>query len=259
MKKLFQYLVTVLVVLLSSVMVSNAVVVDVSMQNFAFTPKNVTINAGDTVKWTNNESALHTTTSGTNCTPNGIWDSGQMGNGTSFQETFDTPGTYPYYCTFHCFSGMVGTVTVNASSTIPVPSSANSFTSPVITSPLLSTNASLAEPLGVGSVATGGSTLSLQLGLDQFAGPVDIYFLLYIPALDPLNIWEYTSTGVLQPISAGLVPLHQNVTGPISESIFGDIPTSVLPSGQYTFAILVTPTGDQSLTNYYIWVTTFPL
>ena len=256
MKKSFLYLVITLFVLLSTVIVSHAALVDVSMNNFAFNPQNTTINAGDTVKWTNNESFAHTTTSGTGCAPNGIWNSGQMANGASFQETFDIPGSYPYYCSNHCLSSnMVGTVTVDASSTIPVPSSAHVFISPVSASPVLSTNASLAVPIGVGSVATGGGTMSLQVDLDQFAGPVDVYLLLYLPVIDPGNIWELTSTGTLQPVSMGLAPLNPNVTGPISETIFEDIPTSVFPHGEYVFGVIVTPAGDQSLTKYYFWVT----
>src|SRR5512133_1766632 len=53
--------------------------VDVSMVSFAFQPKDLTINVGDTVRWTNMASAIqHTSTSGTGCTADGKWDSGLL-------------------------------------------------------------------------------------------------------------------------------------------------------------------------------------
>ncbi|MGY6217520.1 cupredoxin domain-containing protein [Methylolobus aquaticus] len=72
-----------------------------------FSPEHVEINVGDTVKW-ELVSSLHTSTSGTDCRRDGKWDS----SGTTFSRTFTEPGTYPYFCFIHCFSGMTGTVTV---------------------------------------------------------------------------------------------------------------------------------------------------
>ena len=46
---------------------------DVAIQNFAFQPNNVTILVGTTVRWTNNDSSAHTTTSST-----GLWNSGSL-------------------------------------------------------------------------------------------------------------------------------------------------------------------------------------
>lgn len=53
----------------------------------------------------------HTSTSGTCCTPSGLWDSGLMTTG-SFSRQFTTPGTFPYYCTVHG-AMMTGMVVVN--------------------------------------------------------------------------------------------------------------------------------------------------
>jgi plastocyanin len=79
--------------------------VDVSIQNYAFQPQNVTISPGTTVRWTNADSATHTSTSDT-----GVWNSGTLNQGQSFQYTFNTPGTYTYHCDVH--RGMSGTITV---------------------------------------------------------------------------------------------------------------------------------------------------
>ena len=32
---------------------------------------------------------------------NEAWDSGRMDKGDTFSQTFDTPGTFGYYCQFH--------------------------------------------------------------------------------------------------------------------------------------------------------------
>ena len=80
--------------------------VRVGIVNFAFSPATVTVNAGQTVAWTNRDAITHTVTfSG------GTIDSGAMAQGSLFSHTFTTPGTYPYICTIHPF--MHGTVVVN--------------------------------------------------------------------------------------------------------------------------------------------------
>ncbi len=87
----------------------------VVIQNFAFSPASVTIHVGGTVMWRNNDSAPHTTTGGTcssgGCTPNGTWDSGTLNQGQTFSRTFNTTGTFTYYCKIHGAS-MQGTVVV---------------------------------------------------------------------------------------------------------------------------------------------------
>jgi len=93
---------------------SFAATVQVDATNSQFTPKTVTINAGDTIKWVNKTSTIpHTSTSGQSCTPDGKWDSGTLQPGASFSRVFNTAGTFPYFCTFHCSIGMTGTITVN--------------------------------------------------------------------------------------------------------------------------------------------------
>jgi plastocyanin len=80
----------------------------VSIAGFAFAPPTVTINVGDTVTWTNNDGATHTTTSDTP----GVWDSGDLGTSATFQHTFSQAGTFPYHCERH--PGMQATVVVQA-------------------------------------------------------------------------------------------------------------------------------------------------
>ena len=144
---------------------------------------------------------------------------------------------------------------ITQSLAIPVPTDYQSFTYSSATSPVLSSDTSQAKPVGLGTVAAGGDTLSITVNTYQFSGPVDIYFGLYSPEIDPDNIYLLTSVGIFQKSSESVAPWKANITGPINESLFGDIQTSSLPIGTYYLYLLVTPTGN--LSNYYLWITNF--
>ena len=77
-------------------------------------PEELTISVGTTVRWTNNDTVIHTVTSGesdgTRGTPDGAFDSGDLANGDEFSFTFDQAGEYPYYCRPHPW--MIGTIIV---------------------------------------------------------------------------------------------------------------------------------------------------
>jgi plastocyanin len=88
------------------------VVHDVSIVDDQFQPNDITINAGDSVRWTHNGSFPHTTTSGSNGTPDGLWNSGTMSHGQIFTHAFSSAGDFSYYCEFHWSSGMTGIVRV---------------------------------------------------------------------------------------------------------------------------------------------------
>jgi plastocyanin len=94
--------------------------VTVNIVNFAFNPDPVTINVGDTIHWVW-QASNHSTTS-VKGDPE-TWDSGVHNTGFTFDHTFNTSGTYPYYCSIHGFDngdgtagGMSGTIIVNSSS-----------------------------------------------------------------------------------------------------------------------------------------------
>lgn len=80
--------------------------------------------AGDTVTWTVS-AGFHTVTEcdldHTNCGGTGHFDSGQMELGDTFAQTFDTPGSYAYYCAFHP-SQMRGVIVVSVPTPSPTPS-----------------------------------------------------------------------------------------------------------------------------------------
>lgn len=70
-----------------------------------FVPTPLSISAGTTVTFGNNDNTAHTSTSDV-----GLWDSQSFGSGQTFTHKFDTPGTYTYHCTIHPF--MKGTIEV---------------------------------------------------------------------------------------------------------------------------------------------------
>lgn len=84
----------------------------------SYSPNPIEVTVGQTVVWTNDDSAFHTVTSGTIGTADAgkLFDSGLAGptaltvKGKTFEHTFDTAGEFPYHCTLH--PAMVGTVTV---------------------------------------------------------------------------------------------------------------------------------------------------
>jgi plastocyanin len=79
---------------------------EVSMEGIAFQPAEVTVSAGDTVTWTNNDSVGHDVTADSFSSG----DPGGMASGDTFEQTFEEAGTFDYVCTVH--PGMEGTVVV---------------------------------------------------------------------------------------------------------------------------------------------------
>jgi LPXTG-motif cell wall-anchored protein len=82
----------------------------VTIRDFEFAPATITIDAGDTVTWTNDGPTPHSATADDGSFDTGIRDQGESGS-----HTFDQAGTFSYFCTPH--PSMRGTVTVRAAST----------------------------------------------------------------------------------------------------------------------------------------------
>lgn len=68
----------------------------VGLQGMVFGPVTLTVTAGTTVTWDNNDNMAHTVTADDN-----TFDSGNIAVGTKFTKTFNTPGSFPYHCTYH--------------------------------------------------------------------------------------------------------------------------------------------------------------
>lgn len=91
-----------------------------------YSPKEVTINVNDTIKWTNNDTEPHTVTSGiggginsllsnSKGQPDGAFDSGLFGPDKTTTIKFNQSGTYHYFCTIHPW--MEGIVHVQGNNT----------------------------------------------------------------------------------------------------------------------------------------------
>ena len=80
--------------------------------NECYLPDSVSIKAGDTVIWANDDTAAHTVTSGSPSEgPSGIFDSSLVIAGDSFEVTFDNSGSYDYFCIVHPW--MTGSIQVS--------------------------------------------------------------------------------------------------------------------------------------------------
>jgi plastocyanin len=80
-------------------------IVNIEIRNYKYTPQNVTVKVGQTVRWTNNDTVLH------DVVGSGI-ESEYLQKGETFIYTFEEEGTYQYICTIHPW--MEGEVIVEA-------------------------------------------------------------------------------------------------------------------------------------------------
>ncbi len=79
---------------------------NIDIKGFSFSPQTRNIKKGDTITWTNQDSAPHTVTSisGTEL------KSDTLNKGDTYSHTFNTAGTFEYRCNFH--TSMKGTIIV---------------------------------------------------------------------------------------------------------------------------------------------------
>lgn len=106
----------------SSTSTQMAVDSDVTLVSLNFMPETLTVSAGDTVTWVNGESITHTITSGTfsdvdtttglraSEAADGLFDERLGEEGGTFSYTFESAGTFQYFCDIH--DGMNATVVV---------------------------------------------------------------------------------------------------------------------------------------------------
>jgi plastocyanin len=89
--------------------VNTAATSGVTIKNFLYNPRSVSIQVGDTVKWTNQDSAEHTATA-----KDSSFDTGKLKKGQSGSHKFTKAGSIAYICSVH--PNMKGTVVVTAAS-----------------------------------------------------------------------------------------------------------------------------------------------
>ncbi len=137
---------------------------------------------------------------------------------------------------------------------LPVPASSSTYAYPAIEVPEQSSAPGLCRPAALGNPLAG--TFSLLIGLPPFAGNMDVYLILYFPALDSENLYFITPT-TWKPLSAGFDPWMADSTGNIHAAIWEGFPVAGLPSGNYYFAVVAAPAGSNPVAASYFWVTQF--
>lgn len=70
--------------------------VQIVIENFVYSPADVTVAPGTKVTWINKDEAPHTATSTDN-----KFSSGGLDTGDKFSFVFNDKGDYPYFCTLH--------------------------------------------------------------------------------------------------------------------------------------------------------------
>ena len=86
----------------------------VMIDNFTFNPPRLTITAGTTVTWDNEDDIPHTVASSTR-----VFRSKALDTSDKFSFTFATPGVYEYFCSLH--PHMTGTIVVETTTGSNVP------------------------------------------------------------------------------------------------------------------------------------------
>jgi amicyanin len=82
---------------------------EVDIDQFTFLPQRITVKAGTTVTWINEDDVPHTIVSSSK-----VFKSKALDTADKFSFTFTTPGTYDYFCSVH--PHMTGAVVVEAAS-----------------------------------------------------------------------------------------------------------------------------------------------
>ena len=88
--------------------------VEVTINTFDFQPDPLTVEAGTTITFENQDSINHSVTPGTREQPEPeLFDEGVMeAKGDTYELTLDEPGTYAYFCKFHPGEGMTAEIVV---------------------------------------------------------------------------------------------------------------------------------------------------
>jgi plastocyanin len=93
--------------LLGATAATRAGVSQVTIDNFTFSPAEITVSPGTTVTWKNNDDIPHTVTDAAD--PK-TFKSAPLDTGDTFSHVFGEPGTYHYFCSLHAH--MQGTIVV---------------------------------------------------------------------------------------------------------------------------------------------------
>ncbi len=163
---------------------------------------------------------------------------------------------------------------------IPLPHGKHVYTYGPIADPVVSDDPAQARPIGIGSAATGGDTVTIKVNTGAFSGPVDVVLGIYDATFDAKDIYFMNITGQLVPLTTaveqekennghvkpskkfkGLVKWKTNVTS-VNETVIGPMPVADLSPGLYVIHLGVSPSdvsddSDEAHDNFYRWIMYF--
>ncbi|WP_137816142.1 cupredoxin domain-containing protein [Gandjariella thermophila] len=196
----------------------------VSIQNLQYNPPSITVNVGDTVVWSNDE-----TSNTTHSVTGDPLNSPDLPQGAKYSFTFTSPGTYGYHCRFH--PDMQGQVVVNGggggtTTTAPPPTSTGTSAPP--TSTTSATTAAPPTTTGGGSGGGGSTSSPTGGGLPVGAGPAPVSFQL----TDNNGSWYDThlNLGPLGGQSLAVAELPRVNLNQTTGGVGGINPTGIVPS-----------------------------
>jgi plastocyanin len=239
--------------------------------NHFFSPASINIIPGDTINWVWG-SNFHSTTSGTSCTPNGMWNSGELDTGSTFQFTFSAAGSFPYFSSVgnDCPSGMVGTVnvagagpTMNISVTPASVNFGNISVGHFLDQTLTITNQAGSTAALTGSVGTLAAPFSVQSGGGAFnlspgqSASVIVRFSPTAAGAVSTNLSiTHNATNQASPTSIPLSGTGAAPGGPNVVISFISGPITGKPGGRIAIQNTMTNQGDQKASvvtvNFYL-------
>ena len=112
------------------------------------------------------------------------------------------------------------------------------------------------RPVTVGDIE--GGTLNISVKLPGFRNPADVYLRLYLPTLDSVNVYQFPGLATLA--ASGPVKWKSGITGPVDQTLTGDIDVSLLSAlkGMWHVHLEVTPANTPGMA-YYRYETYFPI
>jgi plastocyanin len=105
-----------LLIVISTSMLTAQTTHNITVSDFSFSPSSLTIEAGDTVVWTNTGGSHNVNGQTSTFSSNPASFGNNVGTGWTYKFTFTVVGTYSYQCNPHA-PGMAGTITVNQTAT----------------------------------------------------------------------------------------------------------------------------------------------
>lgn len=212
-----------------------------------YSPREITINVNDTVKWVNNDTEPHTVTSGmgagissvlTNAKgkPSGLFNSGLFSSGQSFSLKFNNSGTYNYFCTIHPWMEGVVKVVGNASN---IPTYAvNEFGKKINKFPLYNFTADKSIEMGISwnpaSILTGKS-VSFIMDFFKFPENSRLHLWPYNFVLIQNGKEIYRTSGITQIGSSSQSYAFNNGGKTIIKIESGDNPNSFVQFGTIVY------------------------